>query len=149
MEMDDTKIESFLLEQGGDWIRWHKNPPLASHVDGVWEQQIRSARVILGSLLKAHGECLDDESLLTAMTEAEGILNSRPLTVEDLNDPTSLQPLTPLNILTMKSKVVSPPPGEFSTTDIYSTKRWRRIQHIGNEFWSLWKKEYLKPLHEC
>ena len=134
MEMDDTKIESFLLEQGGDWIRWHKNPPLASHVDGVWEQQIRSARVILGSLLKAHGECLDDESLLTAMTEAEGILNSRPLTVEDLNDPTRLHPLTPLNILTMKSRVVSPPPGEFFTTDIYSTKRWRRIQHIGNEF---------------
>ena len=149
MKMDDTKIELFLLEQGGDWIRWHKNPPLASHVDGVSEQQIRSARVILGSLLKAHGECLDDESLQTVMAEAEGILNSRLLTVEAVDDPTSLQPLTPLYILTMKSRVVSPPPGEFSTTDIHSTKRWRRIQHIGNEFWSLWKKWYLKPLHEC
>ena len=36
-EMDDRKIQSFLLEQGGDWIRWCKNPPLASHMDGVWE----------------------------------------------------------------------------------------------------------------
>ena len=27
MEMDDRKIQSFLLEQGVDWIRWHKNPP--------------------------------------------------------------------------------------------------------------------------
>ena len=48
MEMDDRKIQFFLLEQGGEWIRWHKNPPLASHMGGVWEQQIRSARAILG-----------------------------------------------------------------------------------------------------
>ena len=148
MEMDDRKIQSFLLEQGGDWIRWHKNPPLASHMGGVWEQQIRSARAILGSLLKTHGECLENESSLTVMTEVEGNLNSRPLTVEVLNDPTSLQPLSPANILIMKSKVVSPPPGEFSKPDIYSRKCWRRIQHIANEFWSRWKKEYLQSLQE-
>ena len=146
--MDDTKIESFLLEQGGDWIRWHKNPPLASHMGGVWEQQIRSARAILGSLLKTHGECLDDGSLLTVMTEVEGILNSGPLTIEVLNDPTSLQPLSPVNVITMKSKVVSLPPGEFSKLDIYSRKRWRRIQHIANDFWSRWKKEYLQSSQE-
>ena len=77
MEMDDRKIQSFLLEQGGDWIRWHKNPPLTSHTGGVWERQIHSTRAILESLLKTHGECLDDESLLTVMTEVEVILNSR------------------------------------------------------------------------
>ena len=119
MEMDDRKIQSFLLEQGGDWIRWHTNSALASHMGGVWEQQICSARAVLGSLLKTHGECLDDGSLLTVMTEVEGILNSRPLTVEVLNDPTSLQPFSPVNIVIMKSKVVSPPPGEFSKPDIY------------------------------
>ena len=101
-----------------------------------WEWQIRSAKAILGSLLKTHGESLDDESLLTVMTEVEGILNSRPLTVEVLNHPTSLQPLSPVNILTMKSKVVSPPPGEFPKPDIYSRKLWGHIQHIANEFWS-------------
>ena len=84
-----------------------------------WEWQIRSARAILGSLLKTHGESLDDESLLTVMTEVEGILNSRPLTTEVLNDPISLQPLLPVNILTMKSKVVSSEPREFSKPDIY------------------------------
>ena len=77
MEMDDRKIQSFLLEQGGDWIRWHKNPPLTSHTGGVWERQIHSTRAILESLLKTHRECLDDESLLTVMTEVEVILNSR------------------------------------------------------------------------
>ena len=78
---------------------------------GVWERQIRSARAIVGSLLKTHRECLDDESLLAVMAEVESISNSRLLTVEVLNDPTSIQPLSPVNILTMKSKAVSPPPG--------------------------------------
>ena len=95
MEMDDKKNQSFLIEQGGDWIRWHKNPPSASHMGRVWERQIRSARAILGPLLKTYGECLDDESLFTVMAELETILNPRPLTVEILNDPTSLQPLSP------------------------------------------------------
>ena len=64
-------------------------------------------------MLKTHGKSLDDESLLTLMTEIEGILNSRPLTVEMINDPSSFQPLAPANILTMKSKVAMPPPGKF------------------------------------
>ena len=57
MEMDDKKIQSFLLEQGGHWMRWYKNSPSASHMAGVWERQILSARATLGSLLKRHGEC--------------------------------------------------------------------------------------------
>ena len=68
------------------------------------------------------------------MTEAEGILNSRPLTVATINDPTSFQPLSPINLLTMKSKFVSLPPGKFLKPDFYSKRFWRRIQHIANEF---------------
>ena len=71
-----------MQEHGGDWIKWHKNPLLGSHMGEVWERQIRSAKAILLSLLKIHGQSLD-ESL---MTEVEGILNSRPLTIETIND---------------------------------------------------------------
>ena len=53
-ERDDRKIQPFLLEQSGDWIRWHKNPPLSSYMGGVWEQQICSVGAILGSLLRTH-----------------------------------------------------------------------------------------------
>ena len=112
------------------------NPPLASHMGGVWERQIRSVRTILLSILKTHITSLDDESLNTFFTEIEAIMNSRPLVVDTINDVNREVILSPANLLTMKSKVTMPPPGEFSRPDIYCRKRWRRIQHLSNEFWS-------------
>ena len=82
------------------------------------------------------------------MVEMEGILNSRPLTVGTISDPTSELPLSPANILTMKSKVVMPPSGEFSKPDLFCRKKWRRIKHVINEFWSRWRKEFLQLLQE-
>ena len=113
---------------------------------GVWERQIHSARNILMSLLVTHGRSLNDESLRTLFAETEAILISRPLTVETLGDVKSEQPLSPNNILTMKTKLVMPPPGEFLRGDELSRRRWRRVQHIANEFWQRWKKEFLLTL---
>ena len=94
--------------------------------------------------MQTHGKAFHEESLLTLMVETEGILNSRPLIVET----TSELPLSPANILTMKSKVVMPLPGKSSKPDLYSRKRWRCIQHVINEFWSRWRKEFLQTLQE-
>ncbi|KAK0136557.1 hypothetical protein N1851_027292 [Merluccius polli] len=74
------------------------------------------------------------------------IVNSRPLTTDNLNDSSSSEPLTPNHILTMKSTIISPPPGRFVKEDIYSRKRWRWVQLLANNFWSQWKKEYLLNL---
>ena len=113
---------------------------------GIWERQIRSARAILSSHLSTHGKSLDKESLLTLVAETEGILNLWPLTVETISDLISDLPLAQSNILTMKSKVVIPPPGNFSRPDLYCWKRWCRVQYIANEFWSRWRKGYLQSL---
>ena len=102
--------------------------------------------MILSSLLKTHGESLTNESLHTLLVELEAIVNSCPLTTETINDVTSLIPLSPLNLLTMKSKIVMPPPGIFPTPDKYCRKHWRRVQHICNEFWNRWRKEVLLSL---
>ena len=122
-EMKHDKIKSFLQENGADWILWHNNPPGASHMGGVWERQIRSARIILEGLLKTHSHSLNDESLRTLMAEVELIINSRPLTVETISDSKSEIPLSTSNLLTMKTSVVMPPPGEFSKPDAYSKRR--------------------------
>ena len=63
-----------------------------------------------------------------------------------LNDSSSPEPLKSNHILTMKSTIISPPPGKFVKEDLYIRKRWRRVQLLANNFWSRWKKEYLLNL---
>ena len=134
--MNQTKIKHFLQENGADWLVWTRNTPTASHVGGVWEQQIKSARKILSSLFKTHGTSLNGEALTALMKKIEAVLNSRPLTTELLRDGNSLNPTRPSNILTMKTKVVTPPTGEFGHSDIYCRKQWRKVEHITEEFWN-------------
>ena len=142
-ELDFDQIRQYLVCGNCDFVEFKMNVPSASHMGGIWERQIRTVRNILPTLLAKLGTQLDDESLRTLMAETTTIVNSRPLTVEHLNDPLSLEPLTPNHILTMKTNIVLPPPGEFMRDDIYSKKRWRRVQFIANEFWNRWRKEFL------
>ena len=131
-EINQTKITYFLQ----DWLVGTRNIPTPSHMGGVWERQIKSARKILSSLLKIHETSLNGDALTTLMTEVEAVLNSRPLTTELLSDANSLNPISPSNIVTRKTTVVIPPPGEFGCADIYCHKQWRRVQHTTEEFWN-------------
>ena len=89
---------------------------------GAWERLIRTVRSALETLLLSAGTQLDDEAFRTFMTEAECIVNSRPLSTNDLNDPEAPEPLTPSHLLTLKAKVVLPPPGRLQRADLYSRK---------------------------
>ena len=142
--MDDGRIKAELLKKNVDLILI---PPAASHFGGVWERQIKSVCSILSALVKEHGNCLNDKGLRTLLCKAEAIVNSRPLTVETLSDPFSSLPLTPMALLTGKSKLnVLPPPGKFQCTDLYCKRRWRQVQHLTNEFWKRWRSEFLQSL---
>ena len=143
-EMDHAKIRDFLLAEKCEWIVWETNVPEASHTGGVWERQIRSVRNIMTSLLHDHSADLTDEAFRTLLAEAELIVNSRPLTA-DTNDP-SMPALSPIQLLTLKSKVVLPPPGVFQKEDMYCKRRWRQVQHLANLFWDRYRKEYLQSL---
>ena len=83
-KMDEKMINDFLMELGGEWISWKCNPLMASNMEGVSEQQIRSARNILSAMLRNYGESLKNESLHTLLVEFEGIINSRPITCESV-----------------------------------------------------------------
>ncbi|XP_077861672.1 uncharacterized protein LOC144342274 [Saccoglossus kowalevskii] len=100
----------------------------------------------LSGILEKQSQQLDDELLITFLTEAEAIVNSRPLTYLDMSSTDTGEPLTPSQLLTQKSKVVLPLPGAFVRQDLYCRKRWRRVQYLANEFWRRWRLEYLPTL---
>ena len=145
-EIDHDKIRFFLRNHGTDWLVWKNNPPAASHMGGVWERQIRSARAVLTAILMVHPGQLTDESLRTNLAEVESIIKSRPLTTETIKDVNSLQPISPSMLLTQKTKIIMPPPGKFMPADSYSRRQWRRVQHLAQEFWTRWRKEFLSTL---
>ncbi len=147
-EMNHERIKAELLKENCDWFDFKFNIPKASHMGGVWERQIRSVRNVLNAILHKNGYQLNEEPLRTFMCEAESIVNSRPLTVDNLSFPDCPEPLTANHLLTMKSKIVLPPPGVFQTADVYLRKHWRRVQHLSNEFWTRWRKEFLHALQE-
>ncbi|XP_068756250.1 uncharacterized protein [Montipora capricornis] len=114
-EMDDQEIKAELLKES---IYWIKNPASASNFGSVWERQISSIRNVMNGLIREHGSRLDEDSLRTFLCEAEYTINNRPLTVETISDPHSAPPLSPSMLLTGKTRLVLPPPGEFKREEL-------------------------------
>ncbi|XP_052430381.1 uncharacterized protein LOC127971416 [Carassius gibelio] len=142
-DLDQERISTYLASKQCDFLM---NVPEASHMGGVWERQIRTVRSVMNAVLAQAKGRLDDTSLRTFFYEAMLIVNNRPLTTNTINDPESLEPLTPNHLLTMKTSVPLPPPGKFIREDLYARKRWRRVQYLSEQFWSRWRKEYLANL---
>ena len=147
-EMDRGQIRKTLLKDNCDFVEFHHITPRASHMGGSWERQIRSVRAALNSLFQETGHQIDDELLRTVMAEAEGIVNSRPLSYACMTDTDLVEPITPSQILTLKQKVVLSLPGNFSRPDLYVRQRWRRVQYLADQFWVRWRREFLPTLQE-
>ena len=146
-KINRDEVCRFLLKKECDWFEFKLNTPKASHAGGVWERMIRTVRNALNGLLEQHGTQLDEESLRTLICEAEAIVNSRPIAAVEANSG-EVEPLTPNHLLTMKSRVLMPPAGEFQRADVYLVKRWKRVQYIANQFWERWRKGFLLALQE-
>ena len=139
-EMYHSKIAAHLNVHNCDCIGWKRNVPMTIHMGGSWERQIRRARSLLNSMLKSQPRLLDNEFFCTLMAEVVAIVNSYPLTLEDISYPNSM-PSTPNYLLALKSKIVMHPPGVFQEIDVYCRKRWRVVKDLENSFWTRWRKQ--------
>ena len=142
-ELDTERLSMFLSQKQCDFVM---NAPHSSHAGGIWERQIMTVRSILNATLSIAKDRLNDASLWTLLYEAMAIVNSRPLTVDNLNSPNSLEPLTPNHLLHMKPSTALPPPGTFPRQDLYGAKRWRCVQFLAKQVWSRWRQEYLHKI---
>jgi hypothetical protein len=146
LDMIDAKTQTYLKSKQCDF---KFNVPSASHMGGCWERLIRTVRnVMSGILLEQTSTRLDTASLRTLLYECMAIINSRPLSLEQMNTESTVEPLplTPNMLLTMKGQHHSSPPGDFTEPELYSRKRWRRVQYLAQQFWCRWKREYLHHL---
>ena len=133
----------FEIEQGGSYVKRYGClfTCLSTRAVHIEVTPSLTADTFFNALLSS--QTLTDDLLVTLMTEAESIINSRPLT-PILLDPDAEEPLTPNHLLMMRSS--TSPPGLFKGTDCYSQKRWRQVQYLADQFWLRFRCEYLQTL---
>lgn len=137
--LNDNSISSFLSRHN---INWHFNPPAAPNFGGIFEAAVKSIKYHMRRTLA--NTSLTYEEMYTALTQIEGLLNSRPLytTSED-----ELDPLTPAHFLVGHSYTSLPDP-DLSHLKLSHLSRWQYIQRLRQEFWKQWHTSYLSTLQK-
>ena len=121
--LDKKKIQESTVNRG---VVWNFNPPLAPHLNGLREVLIKAAKRSKVDVL--NNADLKDEELLTAMVGAEGLMNSRPITYPNVDDP---EPLTPNHFLFNQVGGQFAP--ESVDTELYNPRvRWLHVQGVLN-----------------
>ncbi|XP_055589846.1 uncharacterized protein LOC129742027 [Uranotaenia lowii] len=123
-------------------IRWHFNPPRASHFGGLWESAINSAQKHFIRVVRDRPLAYDD--MHTLLCQIESCLNSRPL-VALSDDPTDYEPLTPGHFL-VGTSLKAVPDDDLSEVQIHSLKKWQQTQKLFQDVWRRWHLEYLTTL---
>ncbi|XP_067940558.1 uncharacterized protein [Watersipora subatra] len=128
-------------------IEFKFNAPSASHAGGVWERQIRTVKSVLNAMLPTYTTRMDTMALKTAFYEVMAIVNSRPLSVDNLNKPDEIV-LTPNHLITMKPSQPTVVPGEFDNQEVYGRKMWRKVQQFAEHFWTEWRNQYFVHINK-
>lgn len=123
-------------------IRWHFNPPAASHFGGLWEAAISSAQKHFHRVLGPHILPFDETE--TLLTQIECCLNSRPI-IPISDDPSDLQVLTPGHFLT-GSALKGVPDNDYTDIPLNRLHKWQQTQKIFQHLWQRWHLEYLATL---
>ncbi|CAB3995911.1 PREDICTED: uncharacterized protein LOC106817579 [Paramuricea clavata] len=149
--MRDPQVKKYFLQQR---MQWSFNLEKAPWWGGFFERLVGSLKRCLKKTIgKAR---LSYDELVTAVTEAESILNSRPLSYvssEDVEEPlTPAHLLSGRRILSLPDRHQENPEDEdfqvdLSTNDL--NKRVRYLNDIIEHFWRRWRNEYLVELRNA
>lgn len=145
--LDSEQLKEFF---GTKKIVWKYIVERAAWYGGWWEILVKSTKT---SLKKNLGlSYLSYTGLETAVLQAEGIINSRPLTYvyNDLAEPT---PLSPAEIL-IGRRITSLPPFNLKLNNVPNSRKEfvKRMKHrevIINKFWNRFRCEYLRELRSA
>ena len=139
---------------GKDDIEWKMITAYAPWQGGIYERMVGTFKK---AFKKAVGQkILTLEELRTTVTEAEAVVNSRPISWI-YSDTKSLKVLRPCDLM-INSGQIGSPELEFDESDkewlpkfnkvVGLSHYWESGQKIQNQFWQLWYDEYLMGLRE-
>ena len=140
--LDQNTIQEFTARNGFNFIF---NPPWSPHFGGAWESMVKSLKKAIYAILTDRE--FTDWELLTAMCQAEDIVNSRPLTFVNA-DPNDFSVITPSMFITGRmNNQIFPDVIDEQGFNIRDPKtRWRYIQRAIRDLWRRWIKEILPTL---
>ncbi|XP_055585093.1 uncharacterized protein LOC129737947 [Uranotaenia lowii] len=121
--------------------QWHFNPPSTPHMGGVWERKVRSVKDAFKNIKPKR--LLDDEELMTLMSEVEMIVNSHPLTFVPLENPNE-DIITPNSFLLMSSDGTDQTRVPMESIDLRANLKTR--EDMLNQFWKRWIDGYLPTI---
>ena len=130
-------------------MEWIFNLEKAPWWGGVFERLVKSMKQCLRKTIgKAR---LSYDKLLTATTEVEMILNSRPISYVSTED--IEKPLTPSHLL-VGHRILGLPDSHYyedqdDNTDMSPDHLSRRMKHLNQTLDHFWKSEYLLELRNC
>ncbi|XP_062549432.1 uncharacterized protein LOC134214000 [Armigeres subalbatus] len=112
---------------------------------GIWERMVRSVKEAM--LVLNDGRRLTDEVLLTTLSEAEDMINTRPLTYRSL-EPTDVEAITPNHFL--RGVVRAADLNTSGPTKMAEALRnmYKRSQYLADRMWERWYKEYLPTINQ-
>jgi hypothetical protein len=134
-------------------IKWKFNMEIAPWWGVFFERMVQLLKRCLRKLIGQSK--LTYEELSTSITEAELIINSRPLTYINADDLD--EPLTPSHLIYGRRLMSLPDHFSYSESEDYNpdgstvllTKRLMHLNRLLEHFWNRWRREYLVELREC
>ena len=138
------------LERVG--CQWQFIPPKSPWHGGFWERLISIAKSSLRKVL--YRKQVNSDDFNTIVTEIECRMNNRPLSyvISDLDNP---EPLTPSHLL--QGRRINPLPSHIHEDyvidpdfldDKIANEKYEKCSSIINEWFKVWKGEYLTSLRE-
>ena len=143
----DEDVQSYVNNEG---IEWKHIVEYAPWMGGFYERLVGLTK---RSLRKSLGRCkITRQKLMTLIAEVEAVLNSRPLVYLD-DDVNSNRALTPAHFLAINDKVGCPDIDEIHNYPVVSSSEtlietWRKGQKYLDNFWKIWRNEYMQSLRE-
>ena len=148
--MDQQDVKLYLSQIG---VKWCFNLERAPWWGGVFERLIKTMKRCLRKMIGQAKFTYDE--LITAVTEVEAIVNSRPLSYVSSEDVE--EPLTPSHLLVGR-RILSLPDNlcyqrdinddDFEVDSDHLNKRVKHLNNVINHFWKRWRHEYLLELRE-